>query len=127
MRSRFGCRPSTQNSRNVRQASARIFAECSRLRIITGLNTFSSKLPCEPANVMAASLPITWHATMVMASDCVGLTLPGMIDEPGSFSGRISSPSPLRGPEPSQRMSFAIFMSDAASVASAPGANTMAS
>ena len=84
--------------------------ECSRLRIITGLNTFSSKLPCEPANVTAASLPNTWHATIVIASDCVGLTLPGMIEEPGSFSGSSSSPSPLRGPEPSQRMSFAIFI-----------------
>ena len=51
-----------------------------------------------------------------MASDCVGFTLPGMIDEPGSFSGRVSSPSPLRGPEPSHRMSFAIFIEDAASV-----------
>ena len=55
------------------------------------------------------------------------MTLPGMIDEPGSFSGRISSPSPLRGPEPSHRMSFAIFISDAASVASAPDVNTIAS
>ena len=62
-----------------------------------------------------------------MASDCVGFTLPGMIDEPGSFSGSTSSPSPLRGPEPSQRMSFAIFIRDAASVASAPEANTIAS
>ena len=34
---------------------------------------------------------------------------------------------PARGPEPSQRMSFAIFISDAASVASAPLANTTAS
>ena len=50
-----------------------------------------------------------------------------MIEEPGSFSGRISSPIPARGPEPSQRMSFAIFISDAASVASAPLANTTAS
>ncbi len=47
--------------------------------------------------------------TISMASACVGFTLPGMIDEPGSFGGRISSPSPLRGPEPSQRMSSAIF------------------
>ena len=28
------------------------------------------------------------------ASLCVGLTLPGMIDDPGSFSGRDSSPRP---------------------------------
>jgi hypothetical protein len=33
-----------------------------------------------------------------MASHWVGLTLPGMIDEPGSFSGRCSSPKPQRGP-----------------------------
>ena len=62
-----------------------------------------------------------------MASLCVGFTLPGMIDDPGSFSGRISSPSPARGPDASQRMSLAIFMSDTASVLSAPLANTSAS
>ena len=56
---------------------------------------------------------------MVMASDCVGLTLPGMIDEPGSFSGRLSSPIPERGPLASQRRSFAIFVRLTARVASA--------
>ena len=50
---------------------------------------------------------------MIMASHWVGLTLPGMIEEPGSFSGRFSSPSPLRGPEPSHRRSSAILISDA--------------
>ncbi len=30
-----------------------------------------------------------------------------MIEEPGSFSGRLISPSPERGPEPIRRMSFA--------------------
>ena len=29
-----------------------------------------------------------------MASHCVGLILPGMIDEPGSFSGIFNSPMP---------------------------------
>src|ERR1700684_515860 len=58
---------------------------------------------------------------MVSASHCVGFTLPGMIDEPGSFSGRISSPIPARGPEASQRMSLAIFINGAASVLSALG------
>src|SRR5256885_10630684 len=64
---------------------------------------------------MAASLPMTWTATMVTASACVGFTLPGMIEEPGSFSGRVSSPRPQRGPEASQRMSLAILKSEAAS------------
>lgn len=36
---------------------------------------------------MATSLPITWAATMVMASHWVGLTFPGMMEEPGSLSG----------------------------------------
>ena len=30
---------------------------------------------------------MTWQQTMVIASAWVGLTLPGMIEEPGSFSG----------------------------------------
>ncbi len=58
--------------------------------------------------------------TMIIASHWVGLTLPGMIEEPGSFSGSRSSPSPLRGPEPSHRKSSAILVSDTASVRSAP-------
>ena len=65
--------------------------------------------------------------TMVIASDWVGLTLPGMIEEPGSFSGRISSPKPERGPEPRKRMSLAILKRSAASALSAPWANTSAS
>ena len=47
---------------------------------------------------MAALLPKTWTQTWVSASHWVGLTLPGMIDEPGSFSGSDSSPRPERGP-----------------------------
>ena len=39
---------------------------------------------------------------MVSASDWVGLTFPGMIEEPGSFSGSSSSPNPERGPEPAK-------------------------
>lgn len=54
---------------------------------------------CDEANPMAASLPKTWTQTMVRASHWVGLTLPGMMLLPGSFSGRFSSPSPQRGPE----------------------------
>src|SRR5260370_350267 len=48
--------------------------------MMTGLKTLSSKLPCEPAKPMAASLPMTCTETMVRASACVGFTLPGMID-----------------------------------------------
>jgi glycine betaine/proline transport system substrate-binding protein len=65
--------------------------------------------------------------SMVSASHCVGLTLPGMMDEPGSFSGMVISPSPLRGPLASQRTSLAIFIRLAARVLSAPWACTSAS
>ena len=59
--------------------------------------------------VTATSEAITWIATMSIASAWVGLTLPGMIELPGSLAGKISSPSPVRGPEPSQRRSLAIL------------------
>ena len=75
-----------------------------------GRIVLSSKLPCAPAKATALSSAMTWMQTMIMASHCVGLTFPGMIDEPGSFSGRTSSPRPQRGPEASQRMSLAIFI-----------------
>ena len=37
--------------------------------------------------LIATSLPITWQHSIVIASHWVGLTLPGMIELPGSFSG----------------------------------------
>jgi hypothetical protein len=76
---------------------------------------------------MATSLPITWAQTMVMASAWVGFTLPGMIEEPGSFSGMMISPIPERGPEASRRMSLAIFIRLTASCFKAPEVSTMAS
>ena len=38
-----------------------------------------------------------------------GLTLPGMIDEPGCIGGRLISLSPQRGPDESQRRSLQIL------------------
>src|SRR5208283_1365937 len=57
---------------------------------------------------------------MVRASHCVGLTLPGMIDEPGSFSGISSSANPARGPQDIKRISLAILYNDTASVRNVP-------
>ena len=65
---------------------------------------------------------------MVNASVWVGLTLPGMIEEPGSFSGKSAiRPSPDRGPLPASRMSFAILKSPTARLFNAPCAKTSAS
>ena len=66
--------------------------------MMSGLKTFSSKLPEAPPIPTATSLPITWAHTMVSASHWVGFTLPGMIELPGSFSGMRSSPMPAARP-----------------------------
>ncbi len=62
--------------------------------MMSGLKTFSSKLPDAPPSPMATSLPITCAHSMVSASDCVGFTLPGMMELPGSFSGMRQLPNP---------------------------------
>src|SRR4029078_3980591 len=92
-----------------------------------GLYTLSSKLPLAPPKLTATSLPNTWAQSMVIASDWVGLTLPGMIELPGSFSGIEISPKPQRGPEANQRTSLAIFINEAASVFSPPLQKTISS
>lgn len=53
--------------------------------------------------------------------------VPGMMLLPGSFSGRMSSPSPERGPEPRKRISLAIFIRLHATVFIAPLSSTRAS
>ena len=45
---------------------------------------FSSKLPLAPPMLTAMSLPKTCAQAMVNASHCVGLTLPGPIELPGT-------------------------------------------
>mmetsp|Transcript_26351 Transcript_26351/g.85098 ORF Transcript_26351/g.85098 Transcript_26351/m.85098 type:complete len:237 (+) Transcript_26351:453-1163(+) len=87
----------------------------SRLAAMSGLYTFICRKPAPHAMVTAASRPMTCTARMESASHWVGLTLPGMIDEPGSLAGRASSPSPVRGPEPSKRTSSAMRIRTTAS------------
>ena len=57
---------------------------------------------------------------MVSASTCVGFTLPGIIEDPGSFAGIFNSPYPPRGPEAKKRMSLPIFIKSAAKDFKAP-------
>ena len=72
-------------------------------------------------------LPITLTQTIVTASDWVGLTLPGIIDEPGSFEGKINSPYPALGPDPKNLISFAIFIKQTAVVFNVPEKLTISS
>ncbi len=119
--------PSTHFSASSRDALERMRIECSRLRAISGMRTFSSNWPCMPPIVMAVSLPITCAATWSTTSGITGLTLPGMIDEPFCSSGSASSPMPVRGPEPISAMSCAIFVSETATTFSSPDSSTSAS
>jgi hypothetical protein len=50
----------------------------------------------------------------------VGLTFPGIILEPGSFSGRSNYPNPLLGPLPKNLISLAIFIKLTAMVFKVP-------
>ena len=127
MRAASGSMPATQWRWKLRQPSASRRMDCSRLWAITGLNTLSWRWPWLAAKPMVASLPSTWQASMDSASHCVGLTLPGMIELPGSLAGSLSSAKPARGPEPSRRRSLASFISATASVFSAPDSATSGS
>src|SRR5437588_8544564 len=119
--------PSTHFSANARLTDASRRIDSSRLRAITGSITLSSKLPAEPPNATAASLPTTCDTTWHTASGSTGLTLPGMIDEPGCRSGMKISARPVRGPDDIQRRSLAHLYSDTAMVRSAPLHSTSAS
>ena len=67
---------------------------------------------------------MTCATTWQTASHRTGFTLPGMIDEPGCRSGRNSSVSPVRGPEPIHRMSLLILFRLTAMVRSTPDSST---
>ena len=54
-----------------------------QLNETTGIITLSSSCPACEAYAIAVSFPITWNATMVMASRMTGFTFPGIMDEPG--------------------------------------------
>ena len=65
--------------------------------------------PFDPPIVPATWLPITYAHTSVIASHYVGVTVPGIIEDPGSFSGNNNSPKPDLGPEPRNLISLAIL------------------
>jgi hypothetical protein len=73
------------------------------------------------------SFPITCAHTIVKASTWVGFTLPGIIDDPGSFEGINTSPIPHLGPEDNMRISLAILFKETAICFKAPCDSTMAS
>ena len=99
----------------------------SRSQAISGSITLSWKLPLWPAIEIAWCRPITCAQAMHSASGITGLTLPGMIDEPGCSAGSSTSPSPASGPEFIQRRSLPIFISATASALNCPDSSTRSS
>ena len=83
-----------------------------------------SRFECVFATVIATSFPMTVTPTCMTASGMTGFTFPGMIEDPGCTGGRFSSRSPVCGPDPSHRRSFAILIIDTATVRIAPLAST---
>ena len=121
MRARFGSMPRTQCSSNE---SAAVGEEADRLEHVVDderLEDVQLEVARGPADVDGDVVPEDLGRRPSSAPrDCVGFTLPGMIELPGSFSGMVISPRPERGPDASQRTSLAIFIEAAARVLSAP-------
>ena len=67
-----------------------------------------------PNRITSYNVCYTKLLRIVKASLCVGFTFPGIMEEPGSFSGMRISPIPERGPEASKRMSLAILFKETA-------------
>ncbi|TLD45590.1 MAG: hypothetical protein FAZ92_02126 [Accumulibacter sp.] len=94
--------------------------EVNRAKVITGSITLSCNWPADAARVTVRSSPITRKLVWLTTSGMTGLTLPGMIDDPGCICGRLISFRPQRGPEASMRMSLQILVSLAAVRLSTP-------
>ena len=103
--------PSTQCTRSVRAALMNIVCASKMQAAITGSNTLSCSCPPSAAIDTVRSLPMTRKHTWFTTSGMTGFTLPGMIDEPGCFAGRLISRKPHRGPDDSSRRSLQTFES----------------
>jgi hypothetical protein len=101
------------------------FTDSSSASAMTGMPTLQVEVAQRRAGAGGdvASLPMTCGRRPASpTSQITGLTLPGMMDEPGWIAGSFSSPMPQRGPEPSQRMSLAILLRLTAMVLRCPRA-----
>jgi hypothetical protein len=96
-------------SASVRQARWSRVEEFKRLKAIMGSIALSWSWPASAANETVTSLPITAKATWLTTSGMMGLTLPGMMVDPGAMAGRWISLKPQRGPDESSRRSLHTF------------------
>ena len=82
-RSTSAAMPVTHVTSSTCIARPRIVVACRAFQAMTGIITFNSSWPESAAASIAASHPITWKHTWLTISGTEGLTLPGMIDDPG--------------------------------------------
>ena len=108
-RSSLAVIPSTQRCLRVFIPWISISTDSKTLCTMMGSKTLSSSCPASDAMVTVRSLPMTLKAIWLTTSGMTGLTLPGMIDEPGCIGGRLISLIPARGPDESRRRSLEIF------------------
>ena len=98
-RSALAVMPSTQlRAQRVAGVRAERAWSVNRANVITGSITLSSSWPAEAASITVVSRPIARKQDWLVTSGITGLTLPGMIEEPGCSCGRLISDRPQRGP-----------------------------
>ena len=124
MRSALAVMPSMQLTRRLLTAFSIVEIDVNSAKVITGSITLSCSCPADAASVTVRSRPITRKPVWLTTSGITGLTLPGMIDEPGCICGRLISLKPQRGPEASSRMSLQILVSLAEVRLSTPDSST---
>jgi len=100
-----------QCTRRLLTAFSIVAIDVNSAKVITGSITLSWSWPADAASVTVRSRPITRKPTWLTTSGMTGLTLPGMIEEPGCICGRLISAKPQRGPLASILMSLQILVS----------------
>src|SRR3569623_1473309 len=95
-RSRSTLSPRKWNSVAALMAVVSQSMASNRAEPIAGIITLSSSCPACVMCAMALSCPRTWKHTWFSISNITGLTLPGMMLEPGCTAGSRISPLPVR-------------------------------
>jgi hypothetical protein len=83
----MGSMPFAQRSVKLTQPSAISFALCRKIINHQGLENIQLEMTGCTTNIDGHIISHHLAAIMVIASHCVGFTLPGMMEEPGSLSG----------------------------------------
>ncbi len=112
---------------NASALRAKRWMASTTLQPISGIAVLSWKAEVVAPIVTAASNPTTWQQAWMTASGITGLTLPGMMLDPGWTAGNVISARPALGPDPIQRRSLQTFITEIAMTRKTPEISTKAS